>query len=197
MTLYKYVILCDDESSVLARVLQHYSKAFWEKLSEEAKEKKHYHIKRFVDVVSKVDDPDWKADKDLLPQLLFHLLFYEKPEEAREPARPIITSFDPEKGSENWHLGPKSLKDVQIKEWHNSWYQPFRHDIIGNTLSADLIDYLTRDPQRLGTQRRVDLHLLSFNWHYSEVKAARNRDLNSGAFPRGTNRSDGRWRGIP
>src|SRR5205085_11521360 len=46
--------------------------------------------------------------------------------------------------------------------WHNAWYQPFRHDIIGNTLSADLIDYLTRDPQRLGTQRRIDLHLLSY-----------------------------------
>jgi len=154
--------LCDQESSVLARVLRHYSAAFWELLQLDARDKKkHHHIKYFVDLVSASADPVWKPEKDLLPQLVFHLLFYEKEEEAKNPARNILATFDAP-NLEEWHLGPKSLTPESVKEWHDAWYQPFRHDIIGNTLSADLIDYLTRDPQRLGTQRRVDLHLLSY-----------------------------------
>jgi HD superfamily phosphohydrolase len=153
--------LCNQESSVLARVLRHYSAAFWELLKQDAVQKKHKHLKKFVDHVCASDDVDWKPEKDLLPQLVFHLLFYEKEKEAENPARKILASFD-NHNLEEWHLGPKSLTSVAIEEWHNAWYQPFRHDIIGNTLSADLVDYLTRDPQRLGTQRRVDLHLLSY-----------------------------------
>ena len=153
--------LCNQESSVLARVLRHYSAAFWELLREDAKLPKHHHLKKFVGLVSASTDQDWKPEKDLLPQLVFHLLFYEKEEEAKIPARKILTAFDP-RNLEEWHLGPKSLTPDAVKEWHDAWYQPFRHDIIGNTLSADLIDYLTRDPQRLGTQRRVDLHILSY-----------------------------------
>ena len=161
-----YRLLCNHESSVLARVLRHYSKYFWDllqadsdQIKQSSKELKHSHLKDFVELVRGKADSDWKPDKDLLPQILFHLLFYEKQEEAENPSRKIITDFG---GSlEEWHLGPKSLTPAEAWQWHDAWYQPFRHDIIGNTLSADLIDYLTRDPQRLGTQRRVDLHLLS------------------------------------
>jgi HD superfamily phosphohydrolase len=166
-------LLCNQESSVLARVLRHYSKPFWKLLQEDSKilkqnsaELKHGHLKEFVDLVIANDDSEWKPESDLLPQLIFHLLFYEKPEEAEFHSRSIVTSFD-NKELEKWHLGPKTLTSERTKQWHNAWYQPFRHDIIGNTLSADLIDYLTRDPQRLGTQRRIDLHLLSY---YALVK---------------------------
>jgi HD superfamily phosphohydrolase len=160
-------LLCDHESSVLARVLRHYSAAFWDLLKKDASQLKddgqlkHHHLKKFVDLVSGNNRADWNPKIDLLPQLAFHLLFYEKQEEAEEAPRKIVTDFD--KTPEFWHLGPKSMSDSEeIWKWHDAWYQPFRHDIIGNTLSADLIDYLTRDPQRLGTPRRVDLHLLSY-----------------------------------
>lgn len=157
-----YRLLCDQESSVLARVLRHYSEQFWKRLQEDSNNgEKHNHLKVFVDLVKRNEASDWKPQNDLLPQLVFHLLFYEKETEAEEPSRHIATSFD-DKKLEEWHLGPKSLKTAEIKQWHDAWYQPFRHDIIGNTLSADLIDYLTRDPQRLGTQLRIDLHLLSY-----------------------------------
>lgn len=60
--------------------------------------------------------------------------------------------------TDTWGLGPSSLR----QKLHRSWYHPFRHDIIGNTLSADLIDYLKRDPKRMGSDRRIDLHLLNY-----------------------------------
>ena len=152
---------CDQESSVLARVLRHYSAAFWVLLQKDAGLQMHRHLNKFVKLVSTTTDPEWRPEKDLLPQLVFHLLFYEKEEEAKNPSRRILAAFDTQ-NLEVWHLGPKSLTPDAVREWHDAWYQPFRHDIIGNTLSADLLDYLTRDPQRLGTQRRVDLHLLSY-----------------------------------
>lgn len=170
-----YRILCAHESSVLARVLRHYSMPFWTVLQENSTNDKHHHLKEFVNLVQSNKDLNWKPETDLLPELLFHLLFYEKSEEAENASRKIVTSFD-SKELEEWHLGPETLESEQVQLWHNAWYQPFRHDIIGNTLSADLIDYLTRDPQRLGTQRRIDLHLLS---HYvlvnPDIKNARKR----------------------
>jgi hypothetical protein len=97
-----------------------------------------------------------------LPQLLFHLLIYEKPTEANASVH-IVTGFDKKDGeTESWHLGPRLLAESEYCLWHDLWYQPFRHDIIGNTLSADLIDYLTRDPERLGTKLGIDLHLLNY-----------------------------------
>lgn len=154
-------LLCDRESSVLARVLRHYSAAFWDLLKGDARQPKHHHLEKFVELVGGSHNADWKPETDLLPQLVFHLLFYEKQGEAEEAPRNILTDFD-NASPEGWHLGPKSLNAEDVWKWHDAWYQPFRHDIIGNTLSADLIDYLTRDPQHLGTPRRVDLHLLSY-----------------------------------
>jgi HD superfamily phosphohydrolase len=164
-----FVLLCDHENSVLARVIRHYSKRFYADLQKDAKlnDRRHGHISGFVELVHRMlgnnfapENNEWDPEKDLLPQLLFHLLVYEKPEKADNPIIEIMTRFAGVK--EKWHLGPKSLSEADAKSWHNSWYQPFRHDIIGNTLSADLIDYLTRDPRRLGTHRGVDLHLLSY-----------------------------------
>jgi hypothetical protein len=159
-----YLLICDRDTSVLARVLRHYSKPFWEQLQRDGADPRHHHVTGLVKLVKDVspkNDVEWAPERDLLPQLLFHLLFYEKPQEAENAVPEIATGLDG-RGTEAWHLGPKSLGKDLAREWHREWYQPFRHDIIGNTLSADLIDYLTRDPQRLGTKRRIDLHLLSY-----------------------------------
>ena len=134
-----YRLLCDYDTSVLARVLRYYSKRFWKLLQEDADKTRHQHLKEFVDLVRQHQQPDWKPELELLPQLLFHLLFLEKPDEAEKPPRRIVTSFD-NQNREAWHLGPKTLTPEVAKQWHDAWYQPFRHDIIGNTLSADLID---------------------------------------------------------
>jgi len=164
-----FVLLCDHEISVLARVLRHYSKAFYACLQKDADvaDHRHAHIADFVKLVQKRTSSDfdrdkegWDPEEDLLPQLLFHLLVYEKPKEAGNPTIEIMTTFGGHK--ERWHLGPTSLFKAEAENWHNAWYQPYRHDIVGNTLSADLIDYLTRDPQRLGTPRQIDLHLLGY-----------------------------------
>jgi len=164
-----FVLLFDHEISVLARVLRNYSKEFYIYLNKDINisSEPHNPILDFLKLVRKKIDSDfdrakegWDPEKDLLPQLIFHLLVYEKPKDADNSVIEIVKRFGGEK--EKWHLGPKSLTETEVKNWHDSWYQPFRHDIIGNTLSADLIDYLTRDPQRLGTHRQVDLHLLSY-----------------------------------
>lgn len=61
-----------------------------------------------------------------------------------------------------WGLGGSGIKPDVRRALHEAWYQPFRHDIIGNTLSADLVDYLLRDGQRLGSRRNPDWKLLEF-----------------------------------
>lgn len=160
-----FVLICDHKKSVLARVLQHYSEPFWKQLQSDSKATgaRHHHIKEFVGEVSAVKDDAWRPERHLLPELLFHLLYFEKYDESPDPsAMKIATTFDSENTTRLWHLGPETLSKADIERWHKLWYQPFRHDIIGNTLSADLIDYLARDPQRLGTKRRLDLHLLNY-----------------------------------
>ena len=57
-----------------------------------------------------------------------------------------------------WGLGPKDYWDPL----HKAWYQPYRHDIVGNTLSADLLDYLARDAQRIGIRTPFDVKLLEY-----------------------------------
>src|SRR6266404_5131382 len=68
-----YRLLCDQESSVLARVLRHYSEHFWKLLQEDSGKPKHHHLKNFVGLVINHGSA-WKPESDLLPQLVFHLL---------------------------------------------------------------------------------------------------------------------------
>lgn len=163
-------LLCEPEISVLARVLRSYSEPFYRLLCQsDAGEKPHSpHLKQFLQILFQ-NREQWNPEEKLLPALLFHLLFHEDPEKGDE-SRPTIardygaTPFP-------WGLGPLDDPGVQ-RELHNLWYQPFRHDIIGNTLSADLIDYLKRDCQRLGMDRHIDLHLLNYYilvpWHFGQ-----------------------------
>jgi HD superfamily phosphohydrolase len=156
-----FILICDTRQSVLARILERYSDPFYHVLTT-VSEKDHPHLYDFVRKVTTWKAyEEWDPRKSLLPNLLFHLLTYETPREAQRAVRRIATSFEKAK-LHPWHLGPTSLSEEDKERWHTSWYQPFRHDIIGNTLSADLIDYLTRDPQRLAIKRRIDLHLLNY-----------------------------------
>jgi hypothetical protein len=120
----------------------------------------------------------WPAhDRALLPSLLFHLLVWEKPEdEYKKHSLKLRTSFDNPTKVE-WGLGPR-------KHWeqlHHLWYQPFRHDIVGDTLSADLIDYLARDQARLGMKNQLDLKLLKsyilVPWRPPEANGENSRRL--------------------
>jgi HD superfamily phosphohydrolase len=147
-----YVFLMDEKLSVLARVLRSYSPLFLNLLIQDSTN--HSHLEPFISLVRK----GWKsADKEILPALLFHLLVFEKTDEAKECELSLCTGFDSAERV-NWGLGPETLR----RNLHEAWYQPFRHDIIGDTLSADLVDYLLRDLQRLGTGRELDLKLLNF-----------------------------------
>jgi HD superfamily phosphohydrolase len=146
-----YVFLMDVENSVLARVLRKYSRQFAASLLNDARD--HEHLAAFAEALN-----EWpRSDEELLPNLLFHLLVYEKYEEARRCSRPLVKTFG---GGEKvaWGIGPEAA----WKNLHESWYQPFRHDIIGDTLSADLLDYLMRDQSRLGMKNELDLKLLNY-----------------------------------
>lgn len=157
-----YLLIYNGEISVLAQVLRWYSRPFYPLLSGTGPDKTPppQHLERFVNLLRTINDDDWRPEDDLLPDLLFHLLIHEDPKEAAADYAAIqnITKRYDADCLEEWGLGPKAYR----RELHDLWYQPFRHDIIGNTLSADLIDYLRRDSQRLGMDRRIDLHLLNY-----------------------------------
>lgn len=150
-----YVAIFDVDISVLARVLLHYSPTFWALIKSAAAS--FPSIGRFVECLERFQ---WEnAPQEILPQLLFHLLVHEKFEEAVDafeiPVLPSFTAASPIL----WGLGPGT--PLQRKALHEAWYQPFRHDIIGDTLSADLLDYLHRDARRLGIKKSVDEKLLN------------------------------------
>jgi HD superfamily phosphohydrolase len=157
-----YLLVFDTAKSILARVLEAYSKPFTELLLQDSASTLHSHLQEFVKHVRAASGDEWDPKTSLLPELLFHLLIFEKPEEADE-----LTAHDRKVAidyglsapkTKTWGIGPSRLR----RELHLAWYQPFRHDIIGNTLSADLIDYLKRDLCRLGMAREIDLHLLNY-----------------------------------
>lgn len=169
-----YLLLMDDHS-ILARVLRSYSKQFVELMRKDWRaidpgDPKHKkpafpHIVDFGEHLHGLTD--W-AELHLLPSLLFHLLIYETIEQASQCQRCIATSWKApgENGDESgapvtqtlWGLGPE-----RERSWlHKAWYRAYRHDIIGNTLSADLLDYLTRDTRHLGLNRGIELDLLNY-----------------------------------
>lgn len=148
-----FVFLNDQEGSVLARLLRKYSPAFTKQLLLDSKT--HDHLRPFTSLLEQGLWP--KYEEELLSQLLFHLLVFEKPDEAKKSSLKLLDAFD-SSAEREWGLGPDS------RHWqalHEAWYQPYRHDVVGDTLSADLIDYLMRDQARLGMKNQLDLKLLS------------------------------------
>ena len=149
-----YIILFDTQRSVLARVLRDYSPGFFDLLQQDAQ--RHEHLQPFVELATTCGWTDMKDS--LLPSLLFHLLLFEDIPTAENPQDVrVLTSFRSESPS-GWGIGP-------AQHWtalHEAWYQPYRHDIVGNTLSADLLDYLARDAKRMGMTNVFDSKLLLY-----------------------------------
>ncbi len=172
-----YILLCDTNRSVLARVLRHYSKAFYKLLLSAKNKNEHEHLAELFTCLGKAEKEGWKVQDEILPALLFHLLVCENPKvDSKRDKLQIAVDFDGDGKPivTSWGIGPPALWN----EFHDTWYQPFRHDIIGNTLSADLMDYLKRDPQRLGSDRRIDLHLLNY-YVLVDDKLGKNSDVPS------------------
>lgn len=151
-----YLMLLDPTVSLTARVLRHHSPAFWDllRLEATAPDNPSAHLRPFVELAA-AKWPDVKHE--VLPALLFHLLVYEDLEAAlKTPAIKIATAFDG--STTNWSLGQRPF----TRALHDAWYQPYRHDIVGDTLSADLLDYLARDARRLGMKSALDVKLLEY-----------------------------------
>ena len=152
-----YIVLFDTGRSVLARVLENYSEDFWKLLQRDAKE--HTHLQAFVKLADSCGWNDLK--KTLLPSLVFHLLLFEDIDTAMTSSTAsVVSSFQAAEVEswESWGIGPEDHR----AELHHAWYQPYRHDIVGNTLSADLLDYLARDGKRLGLANVFDPKLLKY-----------------------------------
>src|SRR5207248_1185218 len=117
------------------------------------------------------NDPRWKNDPrfavatdspaagKLLAELVFELHAFERQKEVEtktvrvHPKQwPVGIKPDP---SESW---PADRIDAR---WADSkWLQLYRHDIIENTICADLIDYIGRDSLNSGMQHSMDFKFL-------------------------------------
>lgn len=171
-----YLMLFDVEHSVLARVLRHHSPMFFRLLRHEASLPTGSHLSSFTELANTTSWPE--VEGDLLASLLFHLLVFEEHETALATySAEVATTFHG--APSNWGIGPPGL----WRELHQAWYQPFRHDIIGDTLSADLLDYLPRDARRLGMRSTLDVKLLAY-YVLVELKPPKESTLEWGALAR-------------
>ncbi len=150
-----------NNDSFICRVLRHHSPEFLRYLHQDSKKPQYMHLHAFGNCLEQHAKDTWheQMKAELLPQLVFHLLALEKPHDGHRSFMSLRTSFVTD-DIQNWGLGPSNGSSEIREELHRAWYQPFRHDIIGDTLSADLLDYLHRDPVHLGIPGGLDPKLL-------------------------------------
>lgn len=154
-----YLMLCDQTNSVLARVLAAYSPSFWRLLSSEAENNPDaaWELAPLIDALDGLDpsfNEEWTDH--ILPQLLLHLLVGERPKDFNDRGQITLARFwNDTLPPEPWSLGSDIAPDIG-DSLHFAWYQPYRHDIIGDTLSADLLDYLQRDSHGLALPCALD-----------------------------------------
>ncbi len=162
-----FVLLTDTDQSLLARVLRRYSPHFAKLLTAEMGRVAnrtplpgpYASIHRLITAKAR----HWQAEFNatVLPHLLFHLLACEDPAKDGKCLRARLSFAHQVPTQPTWGLGCEGNLAVPAAEaMHDAWYQPYRHDIIGDTLSADLLDYLQRDCARLGMGQRMPQRLL-------------------------------------
>lgn len=105
----------------------------------------------------------WKRKElPLLPVLIFEILLFEKQDEwlSPEDQRQILGTRESSKSygvqvSTDWEGSSRIL-------WRpiNGWFRAYRKDIIGNTICADLTDYVSRDGYHTGIVSTMDLKFL-------------------------------------
>jgi len=159
-----YVLLMDPAESLIAQVLRKHSAVYWSLFKAESETASYPQLSRLTKAIRKYHWPE--VGNEVLPSLIFHLLVFEKFEDSvRECEITMADGFGQDGFSSakniRWGLGPPS--PLQRKHLHEAWYQPYRHDIVGDTLSADLIDYLHRDARRLGINRTIDSKLFTYH----------------------------------
>lgn len=121
------------ESSTLASIFSEAQPRWIEKISNET-------LRRIIYVIL-----SWKESVD--PPYGFQRMLESR----------IAELQDPEDGPEKERL-------LKLKSWHqeftrDSLFHPFMSDVVGNTICADLLDYLPRDRQHLGMEPRFHTRL--------------------------------------
>lgn len=100
-----------------------------------------------------------KLSNEELRQLIYVILSWK---ESIDPA------FGFDRVLENARSASKAaaeqLRLENLRSWHSKFlasglFHPFMSDIVGNTICADLLDYLTRDRQHLGMEPRLHTRL--------------------------------------
>ncbi len=99
--------------------------------------------------------PTWigNIDNDKLSKLIYVILSWK---EKIEPPKRFGQLLEESLNSNRDRKLKKRLED--LKEWYTYFkeekmFHPFMSDIIGNTICADLLDYLPRDRMNLGMER--------------------------------------------
>jgi HD superfamily phosphohydrolase len=97
---------------------------------------------------------------ETLRRLIYVILSWEEKVDSREGFEAVLRSEveHAESGTETWNR----LRELQV--WHaelleSKLFSPFMSDIIGNTICADLLDYLPRDRTYLGMEARFHSRL--------------------------------------
>ena len=98
----------------------------------------------------------------VLQRLIYVILSWK---EGVEPPRSFLEILAEDKAKEKDPDRQKRL--VELEKWYkdfssSSLFHPFMSDIVGNTICADLMDYLPRDRQNLGMEWRLHHRLTRY-----------------------------------
>jgi HD superfamily phosphohydrolase len=124
---------------------------------------------QFAEKDGKLTPPDPKFHElPFLAVAIFEVLLFEKqnewlsPNEKRQLLHPKGKNIKTSK-NEHWGVTVKTdwANDAGIR-WQPipGWFRAYRKDIIGNTICADLIDYVNRDGYHTGIVSTIDLKFL-------------------------------------
>jgi len=104
---------------------------------------------------------NWVGDlgNDALRRLIYLILNWKEKIEPPQSFSELVEHRLHDSSDANERLRLSSLRD-----WHNQLrddqlFQPFMSDVIGNTICADLLDYLPRDRKNLGMEPRFHTRL--------------------------------------